>query len=136
MQQEQKPFQSERSKREEQRERKHKQRLQRLIPLLIFGTVAVLIAKNEIPAVDSWINRMLDADAWNAGEACRQAALGQLEQPDFARLLKAGKVEQTSGGYYIGDILYAVLQSSGEELHYSYSCNVTATGEVVTIKSE
>jgi hypothetical protein len=136
MQRQQEPFQSERSKREEQHERNHKRRLQRLIPLLIFGAVAVLIAKQEIPAVDSWINRMLDADAWNAGEACRQAALGQLEQPDFARLLKTGKIEQTSGGYYVGDILYAVLNSSGEELHFRYICNVKAAGEVVTIKEE
>ena len=129
-------IESVRSERQERRERAHKRRLHRLIPLLIFGTVAVLIAKQEIPAVDSWISRQLNAEAWNAGEACRQAALGRLEQPDFARLLKAGKVEQTSGGYYIEGILYAVLQSSGEELHFRYSCNVTATGEVVTIKGE
>ena len=121
---------------EDRREREHKRRLHRLIPLLIFGTVAVLIAKEEIPAVDSWISRQLNAEAWNAGEACRQAALGRLEQPDFARLLKAGKVEKTHGGYYIGDISYAVLQSSGEEQQYRYSCNVTSAGEVVTIKGE
>ena len=136
MQRKQETFQSARSEREERHDRAHKRRLQRLIALLIFGTIAVLIAKQEIPAVDSWISRQLNAEAWNAGEACRQAALGQLEQPDFARLLKAGKVEQTHGGYYIGDISYAVLQSSGEELHYRYSCNVSATGEVVTIKEE
>ena len=86
--------------------------------------------------MDSWISRQLNAEAWNAGEACRQAALGRLEQPDFARLLKAGKVEKTHGGYYIGDISYAVLQSSGEEQQYRYSCNVTSAGEVVTIKGE
>ena len=136
MQQKQENYQSVSSEREDRRGREHKRRLHRLIPLLIFGTVAVLIAKEELPAVDSWISRQLNADAWNAGEACRQAALGQLEQPDFARLLKAGKVEQTHGGYCIGDISYAVLQSSGEEQHYRYSCNVSATGEVVTIKGE
>ena len=129
-------FQSVTSERADRREREHKRRLPRLIPLLIFGTVVVLIAKEEVPAVDSWINRMLDADAWSAGEACRQAVLGRLEQPGFARLLKTGEVKKTSGGYYVGGILYAVLQSSGEELHYRYSCNVTATGEVVTIKAE
>ena len=136
MKRNQETVQSVRSEREDRREREPKRRLHRLIPLLIFGTVVVLIAKQEIPAVDSWITRQLNADAWNAGEACRKAALGQLEQPDFARLLKAGKVEQTHGGYYIGDISYAVLQSSGEEQHYRYSCNVSATGEVVTIKGE
>jgi hypothetical protein len=136
MKRKQETFQPVSSGREERRKREHKRRLHRLIPLLIFGTVAVLIAKREIPAVDSWISHMLNAEAWNAGETCRQAALGQLEQPDFARLLKAGKVEQTSGGYYIGGILYAVLQPSGEEQQYRYNCNVTSTGEVVTIKGE
>ena len=136
MKRNQETVQSVRSEREDRHERAHKRRLHRLIPLLIFGTVAVLIAKEEIPAVDSWISRQLNAEAWNAGEACRQAALGQLEQPDFARLLETGKVEQTSGGYYIGSILYAVLLPSGEEQHYRYSCNVTSTGEVVTIKGE
>jgi len=136
MKRNQETVQSVRSEREDRRERAHKRRLHRLIPLLIFGTVAVLIAKEEIPVVDSWISRQLNADAWNAGEACRQAALGQLEQPDFARLLKTGEVKQTSGGYYVGGISYAVLQSSGEEQHYRYSCNVTSTGEVVTIKGE
>jgi hypothetical protein len=133
MKRKQETFQSVRSEGAERREREHNRRRQRLIPLLIFGTVAVLIAKQEIPAVDSWISRLLDADAWNAGEACRQAALGRLEQPDFARLLKPGKVEQTRGGYYIGGILYSVLEPSGEEQRYRYSCNVTPAGEVVTI---
>lgn len=40
------------------------------------------------------------------------------------------------GCYYVGDILSAVLQSSGEEQHYRYSCNISSGGEVVTIKSE
>ena len=136
MKRKQETFQTVRSEGAERREREHKRRLQRLIPLLIFGTVAALIAKQEIPAVDNWISRLLDAEAWNAAEACRQAALARLEQPDFARLLKPGKVEQTRGGYYIGGILYAVLQSSGAEQHYRYSCNVTPTGEVVAIKRD
>lgn len=133
MRRKQETFQSVRSERTQQREREQGRRKQRLIPLLIFGAIAVLIAKHEIPAVDGWISRLLDADAWSAGEACRRAALRQLEQPDFARLLKPGKVERTQGGYYIGGILYSVLESSGEEQRYRYSCNVTATGEVVAI---
>jgi hypothetical protein len=136
MQRKQENYQSVSSAREDRREREHKRRLGRFIPLLIFGAVAVLIAKQEIPAVDSWINRQLNAEAWNASEACRQAALGQLEQPDFARLLKTGEVKQTSGGYYVGGVLYAVLQSSEVEQRHRYSCNVTSTGEVVTIKEE
>ena len=117
----------------EPRKREHDRKLRMLVPLLIFGTVAVLIAKYEIPAVDSWISRTLNAEAWNAGEACRLAALDQLEQPDFARLQKLGKVERTRGGYYVGGILYAVLHTSGEEQYYQYNCNVTTVGEVVTI---
>ena len=122
-----------RSEGAERREREQQRRVQRIIPLLIFGTVALFIAKEEIPAVDSWVSRLLDADAWNAGEACRKAVLAGMEQADFARLLDAGKVEKTSAGYYVDGIEYANLEPTGEEHHYHYSCNVTHSGEVVAL---
>lgn len=107
--------------------------MQRIVPLLIFGAVGLLIAKEEIPAVDSWISRLLDADAWNAGEACRRAALADMGQTDFARSTEAGDVEKTHAGYYVGGIEFATLQPSGGEVRYRYSCNVSQTGEVVAL---
>lgn len=122
-----------RSEAAKRREREQQRRVQRIIPVLIFGAVALLIAKEEIPAVNSWVSRLLDADAWNAGEACRKAALAGMEDGGFARLLEAGKVEKTSAGYYVDGIEYASLEPTGEERHYRYSCNVTPTGEVVAL---
>jgi hypothetical protein len=126
-------FSSLRSEGAQRREREQRRRMQRIIPLLMFGVVALLIAREEIPAVDSWISRLLDADAWNAGEACRQAAMAGMEQADYARLLDPGKVEKTSAGYYVGGVEFANLQSTGEEIHYRYSCNVSSTGEVLAL---
>jgi len=115
------------------REREHRRRMQRIIPLLIFGAVGLLIAKEEIPAVDSWISRLLDADAWNAGEACRKAALADLGQTGYVRATEAGDVEKTHAGYYVGGIEFATLQSAGEEVLVRYSCNVSQAGEVVAL---
>lgn len=126
-------FSSLRSEGVQRREREHRRRMQRIVPLLIFSAVGLLIAKEEIPAVDSWISRLLDADAWNAGEACRRAALADMEQTDFARSTEAGDVEKTHAGYYVGGIEFATLQPSGDEVRYRYSCNVSQTGEVVAL---
>jgi hypothetical protein len=115
------------------REREHKRRLGRMIPLLIFAGVGLLIAKQEIPAVDGWISRLLDAEAWQSGEACRNAARAGIQQSGFARLLDSGQVERTAAGFYVGEVQFAVLQPSGDEQHYRFSCNVTHAGEVVAI---
>jgi len=122
-----------RSEGAQRREREHRRRMQRIIPLLIFGAVGLLIAKEEIPAVDSWISRLLDADAWNAGEVCRKAALVDMGQTGYVRSTETGDVEKTQAGYYVGEIEFATLQPSGKELRIRYSCNVSQTGEVVAL---
>jgi hypothetical protein len=126
-------FSSLRSEGAQQREREHRRRMQRLIPMLIIGAIGLLIAKEEIPAVDSWISRLLDADAWNAGEVCRKAALADMEQTGYVRSTEEGDVEKTHAGYYVGGIEYATLKSSGEEVRIRYSCNVSLAGEVVAL---
>ena len=115
------------------REREHSQRMKKLVPLLIFGVVAVFIARQEIPAFSSWVDRLLDAEAWTAGEACRRAALAATGNPGFARLTDNGKTEETDAGYFVGDVEYSVLQTGGEQREYRFSCNVTRGGEVVSI---
>lgn len=118
-----------------QREREHSQRKRKLIPLLIFGLVAAFIARQEIPAFSSWVDRLLDAEAWTAAEACRKAALAKTANPGFARLTDNGKAEETGGGYYVGDVEYTALGAGGEEFIYRFSCNVTRGGEVVSINA-
>ncbi|MGD2055861.1 MAG: hypothetical protein PVJ15_03570 [Gammaproteobacteria bacterium] len=118
------------------REREHKQRIGRIIPLLVFVAVGLLIAKQEFPVVDHWINRLISPKAWEAGEACRSAAQAAMPQSGFTRLLDSGHVEPTKAGYYVSDVQFAVLQSSGVEQNFRFSCNVTHAGEVVAIRRQ
>ena len=116
-----------------QREREHSRRMRKLVPLLIFGLVAAFIARQEIPAFASWVDRLLDAEAWTAAEACRKAGLLKTPNPGFARLTDNGKAEETGGGFFVGDVEYTALGAGGEEVIYRFGCNVTRGGEVVSI---
>ena len=108
----------------------------RVAALLVFGAIAVLIAKQEIPWVDSWIDRLLDESAWLAAEQCRDMARKQTGEPDFSRLVESGKAEKTAGGYHVSRVVIAVLDQQGGERTYHFSCNVTPAGEVVAIRGE
>jgi hypothetical protein len=118
------------------REQEHKQRIKKIIPLLIFGVIAAFIAREEIPAFSSWIDRLLDADGWAAAEACRRDSLQAAGLPGFARLLNHGKVQTTADGYFVSDVNYAVLGANGKEREYGFSCNVTRAGKVVSMNAD
>ena len=115
------------------REKEHSQRMRKFVPLLIFTVVAAFIAREEVPAFSNWIDRLLDADAWTAADACRTAALAATGNPGFARLTDNGKAEETDNGYFVGDVEYEVLGEDGVQRDYNFSCNVTRNGEVVSI---
>jgi hypothetical protein len=108
----------------------------RVAALLIFGAIAVLIAKREIPWLDSRVERMLDESAWLAAEQCRDMARKQTGDPGFTRLLKSGKTQKTPGGYHVRNVDVAVLEGEGGERTYRFSCNVTPAGEVVAVHGE
>ena len=108
----------------------------RIAALLVFGALAVLIAKQEVPWFDGWINRMIDEPAWLAAEQCRDMARKQTGEPEFSRLLKPGKTHRTEGGYHVSRVVIAVLDQQGGERTFHFSCNVTAAGEVVAIHGE
>lgn len=114
-------------------QREHERRLQRLVPLLIIAAIGVFIAKQEVPAVDSWISRLINARAWEATEACNAAALAAAINPAFARLEKRGRAEQTGDGFYVGKVVVAELDAEGVQQRYRFSCNVSSGGEVVAI---
>lgn len=118
------------------REKEHRKRLQRLIPLGIFTVIVLLIAREEIPAVDGWITRLLDEPAWNAAEHCRAVSRNRLEDPGFARLQERGKARKTANGYYVDGVVFALLLSSGEEQEFHFGCNVSPAGEIVAISMQ
>ena len=115
------------------REREHSQRMKKIVPLLIFTAIAVFIARQEIPAFAGWVDRLLDAEAWTAAEACREAAKAATANPGFARLTENGSARKTDEGYFVEDVEYTVLGADGQERGYSFGCNVTRAGKVVSI---
>jgi hypothetical protein len=124
-----------RSEGAQRREREHRQRIQRLVPIIIIGIIGLFIAKQEIPAVDRWISRLIDADAWNAIEACTLKARTSLTEPGFARLVERGEADRTGEGYYVKGVMFSQLHSSGVERNYRFSCNVDRNGTVVTLSN-
>ncbi len=122
-----------RSEGAQRREREHRKRMQKLVPLIIFTVIGLFIAKQEIPAVDRWISRLIDADAWDALEACTEQARATVAEPGFARLLRRGEAERTTEGFYVSGVAFSALHSSGLERSYRFSCNVDRNGKVVTV---
>lgn len=114
-------------------QRERERRLRRVLPLLIFAGIGVFIAKQEVPAVDRWISRLVNAPAWDATEACNKAAIAATSNPDFARLVKRGKAESTSNGFYVSKVVVTELDAAGEQHRYRFSCNVSSAGEVVAL---
>lgn len=114
-------------------QRERERRLQRLLPVLIFAAIGLFIAKQEVPAVDRWISRLLNAQAWDATEACNRAAIAAASNPAFARLVKRGRAEPTSDGFYVSKVVVAELDATGEQRSYHFSCNVNSAGEVVAL---
>ena len=135
MKNEKEPMSSLRSEGALRREQEHKRRVKKIIPLLIFAVIAAFIAREEIPAFSSWIDRLLDADGWAAAEACRKDSLQATGSPGFARLLNHGKVQVTADGYFVSDVNYVILGEDGKEREYSFSCNVTRAGKVVSMNA-
>jgi hypothetical protein len=117
------------------REQEHKRRVKKIIPLLIFVAIAVFIARQEIPVFSSWVDRLLDADGWAAAEACRKDSLQATGLPGFARLLNHGRVQATADGYFVSNVEYAVMETDGKEREYSFSCNVSRAGKVVSMNA-
>jgi len=108
----------------------------RIAALLVFGSLAVLITRQEIPGVSNLIDRLFDEPAWQAAEKCRAMARGQTSQPGFSRMERSGKTKKTEDGYYVSGIVISVLDSEVGDHDYYFSCNVTSAGEVVAIHSE
>ena len=107
--------------------------MQRLVPLIIFAAIGLFIAKQEIPAVDRWISRLIDAAAWDAIEACTEQARARVANPGFARQLRRGEAEHTAEGFYVSGVVFSELHSSGLERSYRFSCNVDRNGKVLTV---
>ncbi len=84
-------------------------RVKPLIPLIVMAVFAVIIARQEIPAVDNWWQKTFAHDAWRVKETCRKAALEDAKDRRYVRVLTTGKVHHTADGPYVDGLRIKVL---------------------------
>lgn len=113
--------------------RKRSRPFRKLIPLLAFAFIALMIARQEIPAVGGAWERMINPDEWLAKQTCQKAAIESIERKEFARILKSGKVNKTTDGLYIERLVIGEMGRSGNEIPVEYSCYLDSEGALVKL---
>ncbi len=103
-------------------------KLRPLIPILIFGAFAALIASQEVPAFVDWLERVFQPVQWQTKASCRDAVLENLPAGSYARLQDGGSLDQTSDGPSVIGIRFAILAQDGEEKIVSHDCYLDADG--------
>jgi len=105
----------------------------KLVPLLMFLVIALLIAKQEIPALDDAWERLVSPGNWQARQVCQQTAIAGSEDRDFVRILKPGRVHRTTDGVYIDRLVIGEPGQSGDETPVEYSCYVDGNGKLAKL---
>lgn len=121
------------SRRSDYSSKERSRSFKRLVPLIIFGLFALLIAKQEIPAVNDAWERMVSPEKWMAKKTCQNEALESIERKEFARILKSGKVNKTTDGLYIEKLVIGEMGITGDEVAVEYTCYLTSAGELIKL---
>ena len=107
-----------------------------LIPLMIFGSVALFIASREIPWLKDRINALVAPAQQSAIELCREAALDESPQPEFARLIRRGEATATQNGYLIDHLVLGEMSTDKGEQRIAVTCHVSSDGALVNLHRE
>lgn len=120
--------------RQAQRARQTRSRLpQRLIPFLVMALIAVLIARQEIPAVDDWWEKTFTPADWRLKQTCREAAFEMSDNRAFTRLVKGGEVHDTEQGFYVDRLVLGEMGRDGEEKRVEYTCYLDTSRNLVRL---
>ena len=107
--------------------------LNRIIPVLMLTIFALLILRDQVPAVSDKIDSLLDPAAFSAVQLCRKAALSQSHTPEFARLVRGGKANTTSKGFFVDRLVIGEMDEQGGEQQVAVSCHIDQDGELVKL---
>ena len=91
----------------------------------------MFIASKEIPGFRSAIEYYTDQERWQAGESCRNKAIGLASSADFVRLIDWGEVHETTKGYFIENIVVGEMAEQGGEQKFSVDCYTDSKGKLV-----
>lgn len=109
-------------------------RLGRLLPFVLLVVIGLLLLREHVPAVDTWLQRHIAPERTAAAEACRQAALASASQPDYARVRRTGTVHETRNGFYVEDVEIGEMGEDGAEAVFMFSCYADAAGRLVNTR--
>lgn len=107
-----------------------------LRPLIVLAIVIVMgatIAYREVPWVQRQAQQLFNPAQARAVEACEVAALKLASAPDFARIVKPGRVHATQGGFYIERMVLGQMAQQGGEERSFVDCHADRDGNVVNI---
>lgn len=104
---------------------------QGIFAIVIFTIVGAMILRQQVPAIDNFVEKIVSPEQWRAKSQCRHIALAEAQQKDFARIIKQGKIFTTKGGFYIKDIVIGQMGEDGRERQFDFSCYVDSTGSVI-----
>ena len=96
--------------------------------VLVIGLIGFLILRQEVPAVDAWLEGWIAPERARARSTCIAAALDAATQPAFARVLMRGQVSETRAGYYVEGIRIGEMGPDGAERVYVFSCYLDTAG--------
>jgi hypothetical protein len=84
--------------------------------------IAVLIARQEIPAVDNWWEKTFTPVDWQLKQTCRQAAVEMSDNRAFTRVVEGGEVHATEQGFYVDRLVLGEMGRDGMEQRVEYTC--------------
>ena len=116
--------------------RRRRRRRHQFIAIAVIVVAVGFILKDRVTAVDIYVSRLLQPEAWQATESCHQAALAVVERPEFARILERGEANVTQKGYYVDKVVIGEMGSSDTEVRVRFSCYVDGEGKVVSAQRQ
>ena len=105
----------------------------KLIPIIFIVVFATLILRDQFPQVDDFFRSKLQPKQHAAILNCRQSALLQSETPDFARIIKWGKVSNTQNGFLVDHLIIGEMREGEGEQRIDITCHSKTNGEVVMV---
>ncbi len=104
-----------------------------LVLSVVVLVVAGVIVYREVPWIQRQIQQLVNPAQARAVEACEVAALKLARTPEFARIIKPGRVHPTAGGFYVEHMVLGQMAQQGGEERSFMDCHADRDGNVVNI---
>ena len=102
-----------------------------MLPILMFGIIALVIASKEIPMVHDFVQSVIAPQQHQAAQTCRQEAMQLSRKPAYARVVRQGQVHSTQEGFYVEGLVIGEMGEQGGEVRFAVDCYTDSEGRLV-----